>query len=470
MSNSHIGNTSRNSWRPAAAIIIWGGALSWLLFMMNALSMDQAIGLAACSAGISILIYPLFGLILSFVLSGLSQIAVLLPDFFSFSKLAGLACVVAYALKSNPARDLKRALKSITLISYAAPAAWLLIITPFGIASPEDEFKRISTLLSILALAFVITALPRNISQLSGAILCMSLGSAIAGVWIIFFGASGLAENLYQSIDGITVFYDHNLGIQLGLAICLSWLLLQMANRRLTIAILSIDFCLLVCVVFTNSRSTWAGLLVSTVGPVLLSLQRLGHAKQLGKFVLGISILTVALIWITDRDAFSGALETLNSRFDSLSDPLNESNGRLDVLWPQAVAYISEHPFVGAGLAGGNAVGAAHNAILEMGVEGGVAGIVIYLLSIAAMFFAAVRHQDPWIRLGALSISFFIFTVSQTNPETYYSIPYGFGVGVLAWLEIHNSQPKIRSTAQWFQRYRNLADPLPLARMVDRDT
>ena len=74
--------------------------------------------------------------------------------------------------------------------------------------------------------------------------------------------------------------------------------------------------------------------------------------------------------------------------------------------------------------------------------------MALYLISVLGMFRVVVRTPDRWLRMCGLANLSFIVVVSQTTPSMYYSIPYGFGVGLLAWLEIHSEDAVLESEAR----------------------
>jgi len=400
--------------------------------------MVPALVVASASVGVSILLCPILGLIIAFLFSGLGQLAVLVPNFFSYSKLAALIATAGYLFRATLFGDLGRAAKSKALLYYMAPALWFMLIGYFGVATASEKLMRLYNIAGVIALAFLVTVVPKNLAQLRAAVFFMITGSALLGVWVMFYGASGLTAQLYSAVEGVTVYYDHDFGIQLGLAVSLSWLLLLGASRITTLMILAADILLVICVLLTHSRTAWAGVAVSSV-LTWLWLIALRGKWMTGRFILSVGFIGLVIGALWQQDFFAPVVELISPRIDTMSDPTATSAGRIEYLWPAAVDFIRDHPIMGGGLGSSASLGVAHNAFLEMGVEGGLIAIVIYLISVRFTLFGSLAAKDSWLRVYGFALGTYIVTVSQTNPSTFYTIPYGLVIGVVAWIEIHGA-------------------------------
>lgn len=438
------GGTSRRHgglWREAVVALGVGFSLSLLLLAGGASPFLVKIVLG-CSIGIAILYYPLLGLILALLLAGTNQLFVLIRDVFSVSKLAMTVALVGYLMHSSIGPDLRQALKSKALCFYILPCIWFFVTIPFGAADIGQILQRITTVISIISLAFLVASMPKNMHQLRSSILLLVLGSAALGVWVMFFTASGLTTTIYENIDGVTTYYDHDFGIELGLTICFSWILLKRLAWPGGIGVLLLNIVLMACILLTQSRSTYAGILVASLTILSWTLLQ-GKWIIAAKITLIFAALALALMWFIQSNLLPEEVMLITlDRFNSMFEPRSASGvtDRTEIIWPAALAFISDNPLIGAGMAGATRVGAAHNAVLEMGIEGGLIAIFFYLVSVFFTLFGALRARDPWHRVCGLAIVGFIVTVSQTNPGTFYSIPYGFVVGLVAWMEIHTSK------------------------------
>lgn len=394
---------------------------------------------------ISLFYYPLVGVILAFVLSGTSQLTVVIPDALSISKLVMMFTVIIYFMKSSLTKDLRKALKSKVLLCYALPGIWFLCTIPFttllGGADPDQIASRIFNIISILLLAFLISAIPKNIQEVNTTILGMVLGSAVVGVWIIFFQAGGATEKLYAAIDNVTIFYDHNLGIQLGLSVLLSSILLIQPFWFIKTLVLISNVLLLICIFLTHSRTAYASIIVGVL-IILLRILFKNKIISIFKCVFIISVLGLVLMWFINSDFLPQQVKLLSfMRFESMFKPKANTSydERLDALWPNSWSFVLNNPVLGSGIAGGTKYGIAHNAVLEMGVEGGLIGICFYFISLFFMLQATCRASDPDLQMWGLAITGFVIMASQTNPGTFYSIPYAFVIGFTAWIELHIS-------------------------------
>ena len=431
-------------WREALITLAMGFGIALPLYGIGA-NIYLVLTVLASALVISIFYYPLFGVILAFILSGTSQLTLVIPDYLSISKLVMIFTAIAYLMRSSLAKDLREALKSKALLFYALPGIWFLFAIPFtsllGGADPGQIASRIFNIISILLLSFLVSAILKNTQQLNTTILGMVLGSVVVGVWIIFFEAGGATRKLYAAIDNITIFYDHNLGIQLALTIVLSWILLIQSSWFIKSLVLFSNAILVVCVFLTQSRSAYAGILAAIL-IVFLKLLSKGRIISLLKIGLVIYILGIALMWFINSDFLPQYVKQVSFiRFESMFEPrANTSvNERLDVLWPASWTFILDNPVFGGGMAGGAKFRAAHNAVLEMGVEGGLIGICFYFISVFFMVQTAYRASNPRLQMWGLAIAGFVIMASQTNPGQFYSIPYGFVMGFIAWIEIHRT-------------------------------
>ena len=421
------------SWRKALFTITLGFIFAFIAINFSKSLTPFSLILAGASVVFAIYYYPLLGLILALVFSGTSRIFVFIPDIFTFSKLFALLGLLAYIAKPTLIRDFRLIKTSKTLIAYCTPAIWFLITMPFSIASVDQIFTRIFNILAIILFVYVICAIPRNIKQLTTALFLMVVGSFLIGIWVIFFSASGLGEGLFVKVGKISLYYDHDFAIQLGLTICLSWILFRKSSIVLRGILLLCDAGLLICILFTNSRTTWIALIASIIFPILW-LGFNGYFKKSVKILLLIGTFFIVCFFVFKSTTFYNDLTTtFNSRAESLIN-LSSHELRITDIWPNAIKFILNHPLFGGGI---GSSGGAHNAFLENGAEGGLFGIFFYIFSLLTAFYYSSRATNFYVKMFGISLFSFVLIVSQTNPSTFYSIPYGFAMGLISWLETH---------------------------------
>lgn len=102
-----------------------------------------------------------------------------------------------------------------------------------------------------------------------------------------------------------------------------------------------------------------------------------------------------------------------------------ESGGRL-WMWGHAFRMGAEHPLLGVGIDqyrfeliqyGRSSV--THNEVLTHFAEMGIPGLLLYLGFLAAVFAAALRVRDPWLRAGLAGLFVAANVASLGNPSSY---------------------------------------------------
>ena len=193
---------------------------------------------------------------------------------------------------------------------------------------------------------------------------------------------------------------------------------------------------LVVAVIKTGSRG---GVLCVAVAGLLLLLQptRLGVPKWCK---IGLLILTLALFMSPVAETVKTRWQTLLSGEDyNLNQTGEGGTGRLDK-WRSGAALFLENPITGVGIGNsGTALGMAtknwltiHNSYLQIGMELGVAGLLLFLAVLLAIwrnctqairFLENSKNSNPLILLAAMTrIALVTFMVGASFLSQAYSI------------------------------------------------
>jgi cell division protein FtsW (lipid II flippase) len=306
-------------------------------------------------------------------------------------------------------------------------------------ASFLDIVSRASTIISVLLTIILICIIPRSLIEIKKLFYFILIGSSLVGIYLIFFGNETFSKGYesFTTVDNFTIFYDHDFAIQLSLSLIFSWLLFYNNSNYNKIIIFILNLILLLCISTTLSRSAFAGIFFAVFSLFAFFIFQF---KPLYFFKIGLILIFVFLLvkLFYQNDIFSKEYtQILLDRIESSTT--SSGNERIEILWPRAISYIFSNPIFGAGMGGGSKIGVAHNAILEMGVEGGLFGILFYFISIYYMIAFAFKLHNLFIKAWVFAIIVFIITISQTNPITFYSFHYAFAVGLICWLEINTN-------------------------------
>jgi O-antigen ligase len=170
---------------------------------------------------------------------------------------------------------------------------------------------------------------------------------------------------------------------------------------------------------FVGTKSTfWPRiLLLSGAGMLVLSSFLFLSRALSGAVIMGVFI-TLLASGVRIRNAWALLLvplflwlllpEDLTARFERASSNAQSGTGslttkRLEVAWPDAIETISEHPILGVGYGAykGMAKLAAHNQLLDMWVQVGIGGVILFVCIFVSLVRVAwrARHDDePRVR------------------------------------------------------------------------
>lgn len=405
---------------------------------------------------LSFFLYPVLGLVAALVLSGIPNLTTLIPNVVSGSKVVALVAALGCVSKPYFQARLQQLLQSRVFLSYLAPAVWYMLLFPISVADLTTRLSRMYNLVGVLVAVPLLVIAVRTKRELQFFAFLALVGGATVGLWAIFFAGSSAATDNFEVVDGITVFYEHNLGILLGLCLCLSVVLFEGRPLWFYTVIIGSSLAAFICMLLTHSRSSWAGLTVGSIATLLWLASR-GQAKWFSRFVLIGAVGMFLVMTVAQMKIAEPMVEIVMARVDTFSDQTNVSTGRIDVVWPRALEFLKSHFAFGGGLAAGSVVGVAHNQFLEAGVEGGI--VALFLLGVSLRFILVPqRHPDYILVIVGLAAAWNITAVAQTNPATYYSLQYAFVVGLLAWIEIDGRIPPKNAPLQMGRKNAKLRD------------
>ena len=248
------------------------------------------------------------------------------------------------------------------------------------------------------------------------------LGAVFAAVGAMFLTPApeypGQPETMVRAtIAGINI---NNHAADLLPGLFLMPFLFARTRRLMRLLVLAGLLVVLVGLVRTGSRAVfigaYAGIVVGTLfwrGGTLGRRAGLavGMTTGLAAFV---AVGWAAGLWATE----------LWSRLVDLWERGLESGGRL-WMWGHACRMGAEHPLMGVGINqyrfellqyGRSAV--AHNDVLTHFAETGIPGLLLYLGFLAAVFAAALRVRDRWLRAGLVGLFVTASVASLANPSS----------------------------------------------------
>lgn len=172
------------------------------------------------------------------------------------------------------------------------------------------------------------------------------------------------------------------------------------------------------------------------------------YAMPFGIFILVVLLLAFYLssMLLNDPDVYLNLSKGLEDRLSRA----NSGSGRFE-LWQYSLSLISEKPFWGYGLnqarvllAPFRDVVSTHNNFLEVTLEGGAFGLLLYILLIAALIFSLLSNaldykEKQWITLSAVGM--FIF--SNANVTMYSD-------SLIFFLAITSSITVLQKTPSYF--------------------
>jgi O-antigen ligase len=173
----------------------------------------------------------------------------------------------------------------------------------------------------------------------------------------------------------------------------------------------------------TRSIGAWTALIVGSAGALFLTRR---PAKYYLPLIAIFGIGLAVLLWIRTNDP---AL---------VRQPLRSLSMRLEY-GRETLALIRQHPFLGTGLGSFNLANArhAHNILLELWAEMGLAGLFSFLLLVGTIFKTTAQRfssNDASSMLAALFASALIFFLHNQIDISFFFPEVAFAGGLIAGL------------------------------------
>ena len=256
----------------------------------------------------------------------------------------------------------------------------------------------------------------RQVKLIVSALIASAAFATVYGLWQIFLTVTGTGNPFDYRI--VSVFYSPAIFGEILLLsfplVVVTRISLQKPKRALGL-LLDVAFGgMVVALLLTITRAAWLGLLVSLA--VLLT-----NREVRSYFYKRVSIVSIFLIFLViqsgEVSGLLGLLELFQRRQASLSDfgDPTTSIGERIIAWQTAFVMIADNP-IGIGLGMFRQIwptyqpfraglDAAHNLLLDIGVEMGVMGVIAFSWIVIDSFRAGIRlvrnSTDPYVaRLG----------------------------------------------------------------------
>ena len=293
---------------------------------------------------------------------------------------------------------------------------WLLFILwaivsltySFDLITSVKEALRYSSILFSLALGAILIKKSQDLTLLIKVIIFSSLIPAFVAL-AQYFNNNGLMENGINRVYG-TMTHPNMLAYYLLLPITLSvFIFLNVKKTRVEAYLyLVISIFLSFILVLTYTRGAYVAL--------LLIFLLIGLVK-FRKFLF----FALAALFIFYLASFS-----LQERINTLlkGDPYGSIGWRI-TLYRDSLSYVMEHPIIGQGAGLAEIIisqnrdfrlGSAepHNDYIRLALDGGMVGLIFYLLIICVMFIELLKNyrREDRDRLRMLNIFIFAFVIS----------------------------------------------------------
>ncbi len=293
---------------------------------------------------------------------------------------------------------------------------WLLFIAwstvsllySFDVFGSIKELSRYLSIFFSFALGVMLIKKSKDLTQLIKVIIFSSIIPAAFAVSQLYF-RNGLMEDGINRAFG-TFAHPNMLAYYLLLPITLSvFLFLTIKKDRIeAYGYLIISLFLSVILVFTYTRGAYVALLL-----IFLIVGLLKFRKFLA--FAGLGLLLLYLIAIPFQERFNTIFQ---------SNPYGSISWRLN-LYYDSFSYIKQSPIIGQGVGLAETVisnnrdfrlGATqpHNDYIRLALDGGIIGVILYLILIIALFFELIRlyKKENRTRLKMLNVFILAFTIS----------------------------------------------------------
>jgi len=296
---------------------------------------------------------------------------------------------------------------------------WMILFVVWSAANiawtpePERSFRRILSYYQLFSCVWIIHQCSATFER-----HCRLLGAYVLGCYVVFCGLLyNFARDVYQGDGRYTApgFDPNDLAGTLILAIPVAWYLSIRTKSLRWLHRLYIP-CAILAALLTASRGGLVTLGVVLIFP-LLSIPKSSIRAVVSLVVLaGVSTLTVATFM---SDISVRRLSTIAEQLAA-----RDLNGRVNI-WQRGLEAFAEHPLAGAGAgAFANAIGArrsrdiaAHNSLLGILVEHGLAGVCLFLGIILSLYRRAWRGPSVDWRLWLVLLTGWAVAASTLSWE-----------------------------------------------------
>jgi len=262
---------------------------------------------------------------------------------------------------------------------------------------PVDSFDRIETYVQLFVLTLLLWDLYLTPRAMRFGMQAYVLGGVVAVVYTVinYFSGAGYRGGARFSVSGLN---PNNMGVMLALGIPLAWYLATSSNwgrNPLVLRIISYAYIpgAVLAILLSASRTS----LVAAVPGflyILLSFTRLRLFTRILVFI-GLAYALFALQPLVPETSF----ERLSETGSSISS--GDLTGRVDI-WQDGLNMFVEQPIWGVGSGVFRQTGELnkppHNVFLSVLVEGGIIGMVLFVLAMLLVVRQIVRHDTWWDR------------------------------------------------------------------------
>ncbi|MCC6344329.1 MAG: O-antigen ligase family protein [Bryobacterales bacterium] len=286
-------------------------------------------------------------------------------------------------------------------------ALWVLL-SAFTTMDFDRTYRRVLSYLQLFLVALVIFQCTRNRRDWLRALQGFGLG-----LWPPVLGvAYNLQQGVFQGDGRYTApgFDPNDLAASLSLGIPVAWYLLMSTRRLRWLNGLYVP-CASIAILLTASRGGMVTLAIAMLFP-LWSITRVSWTARMGGVLL---LAASSLAVITFREEISvHRLATIWSQLMA-----RDLNGRFDV-WMRGAQLFLESPLLGVGpgafaraiSSDGGSMITAHNAFLEVVVEHGAVGLVLFSGIVVALALS-LRRQESLDRRLLTTLLVIWFTACQ---------------------------------------------------------
>ena len=375
-----------------------------------------------------VFVKPLYGLsILAFSIpfAGIMQIG----EQMTANKVFALYVMISFfvgALVKNKKLDI---FSSNAIKIYVLFYVWLLIVFLLGSVFVET-IKGFLSQFFLLGLVILTAAMPKNYQEFK--IICIStaVGSCSLGMYTAMFGMGSLVGQYGTRLAAGT--NENVLAHALGVGLLLSFFALQESTKLLKAIILILDFFTIYAIFLTGSRGTWIALSISVI-LIPLFAQTISLKKRLNYVLMGSLVIFTVFIGLRNN-YFGNWGKLINDRLTEDNSITQAAGGRLDSIWPYYLNKFYEKPIAGWGAGFSHDVGmAVHNDFLNIMVETGMIGLVLYLIFLLFALKDILRNRNATLRLKSLILFVFLAFAGVTH-NTMPLKSYALAIGALCFL------------------------------------